>query len=70
MFRVQVTEGQAEMIGRLILCTLTGNMRRFSIRVLPGDMVLADVSIYDASKGRITRRLREADLLIEPRKTI
>lgn len=70
MFRVQVTEGPAEMIGRLILCTLTGNMRRFSIRVLPGDMVLADVSIYDAAKGRITRRLREGDLGMEVKKTI
>lgn len=63
MFRVQVAEGPAEMIGRVILCTLTGNMRRFRIRVLPGDTVLADVSIYDASKGRITRRLREADMM-------
>lgn len=61
MFRVQVTEGPDEMIGRVLLCTLNGNMRRFSIRVLPGDNVLADVSIYDASRGRITRRLRETD---------
>jgi translation initiation factor IF-1 len=67
MFRVQVTEGKAEMIGRVLLCTLTGNMRRFSIRVLPGDAVLADVSVYDTGRARITRRLREGDLIQSPR---
>lgn len=67
MFRVQVTEGPAEMIDRVLLCTLTGNMRRFSIRVLPGDAVLADVSIYDTGRARITRRLREGDLIQSPR---
>ena len=58
MFRVQVTQGPEEMMSSLVLCTLNGTMRRFRIRVLPGDEVLADVSIYDRSKGRITRRLR------------
>lgn len=61
MFRVKVEEGPAELIGKTILCTLNGNMRRFRIRVLPGDPVLAEMSLYDLGKARITRRLREED---------
>ena len=59
MFRVNVLEGPEELIGKSVLCTLNGKMRRFRIRVLPGDKVTAELSIYDLSRGRITRRLRE-----------
>lgn len=62
MFRVEIEEGPEEVLGKSVLCTLNGNMRRFRIRVLPGDSVLADMSVYDASKARITRRLRETDV--------
>lgn len=34
-----------------------GKMRKFSIRVLEGDTVEVEMSIYDNSKGRIIRRL-------------
>lgn len=61
MFRVRVEEGQAELIGKIVLCTLNGNMRRFRIKVLPGDPVQAEMSLYDLGKARITRRLREGD---------
>jgi len=59
MFRVNVLEGPEELIGKSVLCTLNGKMRRFRIRVLPGDKVTAELSIYDLNRGRITRRLRE-----------
>lgn len=62
MFRVRVEEGPAELIGKIILCTLNGNMRRFRIKVLPGDPVQAEMSLYDLGKARITRRLREGDM--------
>ncbi len=61
MFRVEVQEGPDQVIGNSVLCTLNGNMRRFHIRVLPGDVVLAEMSVYDLNRARITRRLRESD---------
>ena len=39
-----------------ILAYLAGKMRRFYIRVLPGDYVTVEISPYDLTKGRITRR--------------
>ena len=42
--------------GHEILAYLAGKMRRFYIRVLPGDTVVVEISPYDLSKGRITRR--------------
>ena len=59
MFRVNIAEGPEELVGKTVLCTLNGKMRRFRIRVLPGDKVTAELSIYDLNRGRITRRLRE-----------
>lgn len=64
MYRVTVEEGPAELLGKSVLCTLNGNMRRFRIRVLPGDNVMAEMTVYDVSKARITRRLREADQVV------
>lgn len=64
MFRVVVEEGPAELLGKTVLCTLNGNMRRFRIRVLPGDSVTAEMTVYDVAKARITRRLREADQVV------
>lgn len=61
MFRVEVQVGPEQLIGNSVLCTLNGNMRRFHIRVLPGDMVLAEMTVYDLNRGRITRRLRDSD---------
>ena len=49
-FRV-ITESNVQ-----ILATLSGRMRQNNIRVLPGDYVTVEVSPYDTSRGRITRR--------------
>lgn len=59
MYRATITEGPEQLIGRTVLCTVNGNMRRFNIRVLPGDAVTAEMTIYDLQRARITRRLRE-----------
>ncbi len=64
MFRVVIEEGPEELLGKTVLCTLNGNMRRFRIRVLPGDAVTAEMTVYDTTKARITRRLREADQVV------
>lgn len=35
---------------------VSGKMRKFNIRILPGDTVDLEISPYDLSKGRITYR--------------
>lgn len=42
----------------LIMAHLSGRMRQNYIKVLPGDRVRVEVTPYDLSKGRITRRLK------------
>ena len=52
MFKVQLPdENKTE-----ILAYLSGKMRKFRIRILPGDTVTVELSPYDLSKGRITYR--------------
>ncbi|MEQ9319281.1 MAG: translation initiation factor IF-1 [Polyangiaceae bacterium] len=44
--------------GMQVMAHLAGKLRRFRIRVLPGDRVSVEVSAYDPTKGRITFRHR------------
>ena len=50
MFRVKI-ENEHEVIARL-----AGKMRKFRIRVMPGDKVSVEMTPYDLTKGRITFR--------------
>jgi len=50
MFRVQADNGLG------VLATISGRMRRYYIKILPGDRVTVEVSPYDPSRGRITYR--------------
>ncbi|OGV95987.1 translation initiation factor IF-1 [Microgenomates group bacterium RBG_16_45_19] len=60
MFRVQVAPSAPEEYqGRTILCTLSGKMRLYRIRVMPGDEVRLEMTPYDKDRGRITYRKRE-----------
>ncbi len=43
--------------GSTIKAKLSGRLRRFRIRVLPGDKVQIEVSEYDLTKGFIVFRL-------------
>jgi translation initiation factor IF-1 len=45
--------------GHELIAYLAGKMRRFYIRVLPGDRVTVEISPYDLSKGRIIKRVSE-----------
>jgi len=49
-FRIELENGQ-EIMGHL-----AGRMRRFRIRILPGDDVKVEMSPYDLTKGRVTYR--------------
>jgi translation initiation factor IF-1 len=50
MFRVKCDNGLA------VLATISGRMRQYYIRILPGDRVTVEVSPYDPTKGRVTYR--------------
>ncbi len=39
-----------------ILAYVSGKMRKFFIRILPGDRVTVEMSPYDMTKGRIVYR--------------
>ena len=42
----------------LVLAHVAGKMRKFFIKIVPGDKVTVEVSPYDPSRGRITYRER------------
>ena len=52
LYRVQAESGHE------ILAQLSGRMRRFRIKVVPGDRVTVGVSPYDPTRGFITFRAR------------
>ena len=44
--------------GHEVLCHISGKMRMYYIRILPGDRVRIEMSPYDLERGRITYRYR------------
>ena len=50
MFRVQLENGHR------VLAHISGKMRKYFIRILPGDTVTVELSPYDLSRGRIVYR--------------
>ena len=42
--------------GIIIQGKISGKIRKFNIRILPGDYVDVEISPYDLTKGRITYR--------------
>ena len=52
MFRVKLDNEH------MVLAHISGKMRKYYIRILPGDRVTLEMSPYDLSKGRITYRYK------------
>jgi translation initiation factor IF-1 len=52
LFRVQLENGHE------VLAHLAGKMRRFRIRINPGDKVRVELSTYDLNRGRIVYRTK------------
>ncbi len=50
MYRVELSSGQ------IVLAQASGKMRKFRIRILPGDGVKLELSPYDPTRGRIVYR--------------
>jgi translation initiation factor IF-1 len=44
--------------GHQVLGHISGKMRKFYIRILPGDRVKIELSPYDLTRGRITYRFK------------
>lgn len=43
--------------GPEIFCSLSGKIRKNNIRIMEGDTVKIEVSVYDTSRGRIVYRM-------------
>ena len=45
--------------GHVVIAHISGKMRKNYIRILLGDRVRVEMSMYDPSRGRITYRFRD-----------
>ena len=52
MFRVELENGHK------VLAHVSGKMRMYFIKILPGDKVTVELSPYDLNRGRITYRYK------------
>ena len=52
MFRVELENGHE------VIAHISGKMRMFYIKILPGDRVKMEISPYDLAKGRIVYRYK------------
>jgi translation initiation factor IF-1 len=52
MFRVRLDNDH------VVLAHISGKMRKYYIRILPGDRVTVELSPYDLTRGRITYRAK------------
>jgi len=52
MFRVELENKHQ------VLAHVSGKMRKYFIRILPGDRVQVELSPYDLTRGRITHRMK------------
>jgi len=53
MFRVEIEIGDKK---HEVLAYVSGKMRKFFIKILPGDAVTLEMSPYDLTRGRIVYR--------------
>lgn len=53
MFNVKLIES-----GHMVLAHVSGKMRMYYIKLLPGDKVAVEISPYDLTKGRIVTRYK------------
>ena len=52
MFKVELENGHK------VLAHVSGKMRMYFIKILPGDKVTVELSPYDLTRGRITYRAK------------
>ncbi|GIW62474.1 MAG: translation initiation factor IF-1 [Patescibacteria group bacterium] len=54
LFKVEIPE----MENKVVICYLSGKMRKNFIRIMPGDKVSVEFSPYDDQRGRIIYRFK------------
>ncbi|GAB4219049.1 MAG: translation initiation factor IF-1 [Candidatus Microgenomates bacterium] len=52
LFKVKLNNSE-----KVILCYLSGKMRKNFIKILPGDKVKVEITPYDLNRGRIVFRV-------------
>lgn len=52
LFKVKLDDGKE------VLAHISGKIRIYRIKILPGDKVRVEISPYDQKRGRITYRLK------------
>lgn len=52
LFRIKLKEKD-----KVVLCYLSGKMRKHYIKILPGDKVRVEITPYDPDRGRIIYRI-------------
>ena len=52
LFKVKVADSE-----KILLCYLSGKMRKHYIKILPGDKVRVELTPYDLDRGRIVYRI-------------
>ncbi|MFH0979615.1 MAG: translation initiation factor IF-1 [Candidatus Roizmanbacteria bacterium] len=52
LFKVKLVNSE-----KVILCYLSGKMRKNYIKILPGDKIRAEITPYDLNRGRIIYRI-------------
>ena len=57
VFRVKLLESE-----HVVVAHLSGRMRMYYVKILPGDKVRIEMSPYDLTKGRIVYRYRPDEL--------
>jgi translation initiation factor IF-1 len=66
MFRVALEEINgvplAEGDSHSVMATISGKMRKFRVRIIPGDRVRVEITPYDLTKGRIVFREKDGKM--------
>ncbi len=52
LFKVKLADSD-----KILLCYLSGKMRKHYIKILPGDKVRVELTPYDLQRGRIVYRI-------------
>ncbi|MCD6254484.1 MAG: translation initiation factor IF-1 [Thermotogae bacterium] len=55
MFRIELDNGHR------VLAHISGKMRKNFIRLLPGDRVIVELTVYDLNRGRIVYRKKRGE---------
>lgn len=53
LFRIKLNDSE-----KIIMCYLSGKMRKNYIKILPGDKVRIEITPYDLNRGRIVYRTK------------